>query len=187
MIQTSMFVALLRGINVGGKNILPMKDLSAMFSSLGCQDVKTYIQSGNVLFRANDTLAAKVPTEVPAMVEKRFGFRPPVIVRSAESLAKVATQNPFLMRGEETSALHVMFLSATPDAARVATLETSRFTPDEFAVSDQEIFLFYPNGLGKSKMGNDYFEKRLSVLSTIRNWNTTLKLIALQAEPGTHA
>ena len=180
--MATSYVALLRGVNLGGKTVLPMKDLALMFSAMGCAAVKTYIQSGNVLFQADDATAARVPTEIPAAIEQRFGFRPPVVLRDHTALSKLPAQNPFLQRGAETSACHVMFLSVTPEASKVASLELSRFAPDEFAVVGQEVFLCYANGMGKSKLGIDYFERRLSLIATARNWNTTLKLIALQGQ-----
>jgi uncharacterized protein (DUF1697 family) len=177
--EMNSYVALLRGINLGGKTILPMKELAPMFSAMGCAAVKTYIQSGNVLFRSTSSTAARIPTEIPALIEQRFSFRPPVVLRAAKALSEVAQQNPFLQRGEDASALHVMFLSALPEVSKVALLEPSRFAPDEFVVLGQEVYLFYPNGMGKSKLGINYFEKKLSVVATARNWNTTLKLISL--------
>jgi uncharacterized protein (DUF1697 family) len=182
MTTLNSYVALLRGVNVGGKHLLPMKDLAAMCSTLGCSAVKTYIQSGNVLFHADDATAARVPAELPAVIEQRFGFRPPVTLRLATAMVTVTQRNPFLQRGADASALHVMFLSAAPEAAKVASLELSRFAPDEFAVVGQEVFLFYPGGMGKSKLGIDYFERRLSVIATARNWNTTCKLSELQGQ-----
>ncbi len=171
------FVALLRGINVGGKNSLPMKDLIAMFTKAGCSGVSTYIQSGNVLFRAEAALAAKLPAVISSAIKKRFGFSPPTVLRSSEELRRVAAANPFLK--SEIDTLHVAFLADLPDKEAVKSLEPK--PPDEFAVICREIYLRCPNGYGKTKLTNAYFDARLKTVSTVRNWKTVLKLLELTA------
>ena len=170
-------VALLRGINVGGKNKLPMKDLSAMFSDAGCTDVRTYIQSGNVLFRAEPTPDKDVPSLVSASILSRFGYRIPVITRTAQELQVIVQDNPFLGHGDESDKLHVAFLSETPDPAKVIALDANRSTPDEFAVLGREIYLYCPKGLARTRLTNSYFDSTLSTASTMRNWKTVLRLL----------
>jgi uncharacterized protein (DUF1697 family) len=172
-------VALLRGVNVGGNNILPMRDLAAMFQAAGCSNVQTYIQSGNVLFSADAALAARIPAVIGKAIVTRFGFAAPVVVRTARELAEVAKHNPFLKTGADPKTLHAVFLLEAPTAARVATLDPRQSPPDEFAVRGKEIYLRCPNGMGRSKLTAAYFDSRLATTGTARNWNTVLKLVAL--------
>jgi uncharacterized protein (DUF1697 family) len=177
--STGRSVALLRAINVGGRNIVPMKDLVALFAGAGCTNVSTYIQSGNVVFRAPPALAARLPVLLAKAVEDRFGIRVPVVVRAAGQLREVVRHNPFLRAGADPNTLHVAFLDDAPSAARIATLDPDRSPPDEFAVRGQEIYLRFPKGLGRTKLTNQYFDAKLATTSTVRNWRTVLKLLDL--------
>ena len=175
------YAALLRGINVGGKNVLPMKALAAMFAEAGCQDISTYIQSGNVVFGAKAGVVAGLGAAVTRQVEAQFGLRVPVVVRSAAELEKVIAGNPFLQDGVETNMLHVCFLEDLPDAARTAGLDAGRSAPDEFVVVGREIYMRLPNGMARTKLTNAYFDSKLKTVSTMRNWRTVLKLAELTA------
>ena len=170
-------VALLRGINVGGKNKLPMKDLAAMFEDAGCHDVKTYIQSGNVLFRAEPPLDNKISSLITESILSRFGYQIPVVTRAARELKEIVKANPFLEHSAELDKLHVAFLSEIPDQAKVEALDANRSAPDEFAVLGNEIYLYCPNGLARTKLTNNYFDSTLSTTSTMRNWKTVLRLL----------
>lgn len=172
-------VALLRGINVGGKNKLPMKELAGIFTNLGASDVLTYIQSGNVVFRAGAALARRLPAAVTSAISKRFGFEVPVVVRTAEELREVARANPFLRAGAEVGSLHVAFLASKPGIARVDSLEVDCSPPDRFELRGREIYLCCPNGIGRTKLTNAYFDSKLATTSTVRNWKTVLKLVEL--------
>lgn len=169
-------VALLRGLNLGAHNRISMPDLSAVFEAVGCTAVETYIQSGNVLFDASAALMKKVPALVAAELEREFEISSPVALRDGKELAAVVKQNPFLARGDDVKTLHVGFLQAKPDAALVKALDPQRSPPDEFQVIGRELFLHFPNGLGRSKLTNAWFDSKLKALSTIRNWNTVLEL-----------
>jgi uncharacterized protein (DUF1697 family) len=171
-------VALLRGINVGGKNILPMKDLAQIFADASCTDVRTYIQSGNVIFQAPSG-AAGVADTIKAKIEKRFGYRVPVILRTSEELLKTIRDNPFLAAAPDQKWLHVYFLGATPSARAIATLDPNRSAPDAFQVRGQVIYLHLPNGMARTKLTNAYFDSKLSTICTARNWATVLKLSAM--------
>src|SRR4051812_45980084 len=146
-----MWVALLRGVNVGGKNRLPMGGLAAMFAAHGCRDVRTYIQSGNVVFAAEPDVAAGLPGEIARRITEAFGYRTPVILRSADQLAAAADANPSLSAGAAEDAMHVMFLAETPDAQRVAALDHDRSPPDRFRVLGREVYLHTPNGLARTR------------------------------------
>lgn len=171
-------VALLRGINVGGKNILPMKELARMFADAGCTNVRTYIQSGNVIFEKS-AATTKLADMIAANIEKRFGFRIPVILRSSEQMRKTIRDNPFLPTVADQRWLHVYFLADAPNAGAIAGLDPARSTPDVFHVLGQEIYLHLPNGMGRSKLTNAYFDSKLSTTCTARNWATVLKLSAM--------
>ena len=157
-----MSVALMRGINVGGKNLLPMKALAEIFAAAGCRDVKTYIQSGNVIFRygANKDVAGAVRAEI----EKQFGLKVPVVLRTAAEMATAIAQNPFVKTGIDPAWLHVMFLADKPTAVMVAGLDAERSRPDEFAVVGREVYLHLPNGAAKTKLTNAYFDAKLKTV-----------------------
>ena len=167
--------ALLRGINVGGKNILPMKELARLFGDAGGSNVRTYIQSGNVVFDAPKGAQA-IANKVAAAIEKRYGFRSPVIVRSAEEWRNTIGRNPFIETVADQRWLHVYFLADAPQAGAIGGLDPKRSAPDVFHVLGREIFLHLPNGMGRTKLTNAYFDSKLSTVCTARNWATVLKL-----------
>jgi uncharacterized protein (DUF1697 family) len=173
------FVALLRGINVGGKNKLPMKDLTRIFEGAGCADVRTYIQSGNVVFAA--PASKGLAGRLEAAIAEQAGLRVPVVLRSARDYLAVAEANPFLARGADEALLHVAFLSGTPEPERVARLDPSRSPPDELEVVGMQVYLHFPAGLAKSKFTNAYLDSTLKVVSTVRNWRTVQALAGMLA------
>lgn len=174
------YAALLRGINVSGRNPLPMARLTALLESLGHREVVTYIQSGNVVFTSSAP-EAKVASDIGSGIEEEFGFRVPVIVRTRAQLNQVVAGNPYLEAGDDPAKLHVTFLATKPTRAAIATLDPGRSSPDEFSVRGREIFLLLPNGMGRTKLTIDYFEKRLATRATARNWNTVNKLLELMS------
>ncbi len=177
----TIHVALLRSINVGGRNKLPMKDLAAIFTEAGCRDVKTYIQSGNVVFEAEDSLARRLPKSISTAILERFGYHVPVVMRTAEALVEVVEGNPFLEPDIDIKKLHVAFLADRPTEERVSALDTERSSPDELALHGREIYLRLPNGVARTKLTNKYFDSKLATTSTVRNWKTVLKLVEMTA------
>ncbi len=177
--KNGTFVALLRGINVGGKNKLPMKDLLAMFERAGCATSRHYIQSGNVVFEATPALAAKIPELVQAAIAKDSGIRVPVVVRSEKQLRRVAADNPLLRAGADPDTLHVMFLADEPQKKAVAGLDPDRSPPDHFVVRGRDVYLACPKGVAHTKLTNAWFDTKLMTTSTGRNWRTVLKLVAM--------
>ena len=169
-------VALLRAINVGGKNKLPMKDLAGMFTGAGCRDVMTYIQSGNVVFSASASVLKKLPGVVSAKIAEEFGHRVPVVIRSHEELAAVVNGNVLLQAGAEEKILYLAFLADVPGALAVAKLDPDRSPPDRFVVTGNHIYLHLLNGAAKTKLTNAWMDSKLSTISTMRNWATVLKL-----------
>jgi uncharacterized protein (DUF1697 family) len=180
--STAPCVALLRGINVGGKNVLPMRELAEIFAETGCRDVQTYIQSGNVVFWANSKVVKALPGAITKRIEERFGYRVPVVVRTEEQMRLVVGNNPFLRSGVPEDRLHVYFLVGQPAAEDVAQLDSKRSAPDRFAVVGGEIYLELPNGVANTKLTNAYFDSKLTTTCTLRNWRTVLKLIELMSK-----
>lgn len=174
--RVSGFVALLRAVNVGGRNRVQMAALAQLFAAAGCENVRTFIQSGNVIYDAKPAVVARLPGVLERSFAKAFGFPTPIIIRSARDLAAIIAANPF--KGHEES-LHVTFLADRPKAAAIAALDPSRSPGDEFAVVGREIFLHCPNGLGRTKLSNDYFDRMLATTGTVRNWRTVTKLFEL--------
>ena len=179
MRATGTFAALIRGINVGGRNKISMAELRSVFSSLGHEDVTTLIQSGNVVFRSDAGDEAAIARELEDRLADDFGLAVSVLVRRPSELALVAGGNPFLEGETDLSRLHVLFLDAAPAAGLVAGLDPGRSAPDRFAVHGREIYLHCPNGSGRSRLTTAYFESRLGVRATARNWNTVLRLVEL--------
>jgi len=172
-------IALLRGINVGGKHMLPMKELVGIFEVAGASDVVTYIQSGNVVCSAPAAVAKKLPAAVERAIEKRFGFGVPIVMRSAEEMQDVVRRNPFLASVPGAEGLHVAFLAGPPKAGGLDALNPKRSPPDEFRVLGREVYLNLPNGVAKTKLTNAYFDSTLGTTSTLRNWRTVLTLLDL--------
>jgi uncharacterized protein (DUF1697 family) len=171
-------VALLRGINVGGKHVVPMAKLVELFTRAGAASVRTYIQSGNVVFAAPIGRASTIVADVEAAIARTFGFPAPIVVRSADELAAIVA-DPILGPPDDLDHLSIVFLSSLPDPARVASLDPARSPPDSFAVRGREIYLRCPNGFGRTKFTNAYFDAKLGVVSTARNWRTALTLLEL--------
>lgn len=176
-------IALLRGINVGGKNKLPMKDLARLFNEAGCEDVQTLIQSGNVAFTASEAVRKRISDRIEHAIRAEFGFTSPVILRSAEELAAAVAANPFLAAGEPEDLLHMVFLADQPTPAAIAKLDPARSPADRLVVAGRDIYLQLPNGVSGSKFTNDWFDRNLATVSTIRNWRTVLKLQEMALRP----
>jgi uncharacterized protein (DUF1697 family) len=173
-----IYVALLRGINLGAKNKIPMSELESMFVSLGFEDVGTYIQSGNVVFRSSSG-GEKIAARIEQRIVKAFGLKITVVMRTPAELKAIAKSNPFVSREADLSKLHVVFLKSQPKAKAIAQLDPERSPGDDFSVHGREIYLHLPKGFGRSKLTLDYFERRLGVDATARNWKTVLKLLEL--------
>ena len=173
------YVALLRGINLGGKNRLAMEDLAGLFAAEGCRDVATYIQSSNVVFAAEPDVVVNLPGRVAARIAAEFRMQIPVVLRSSLEWAGAIAGNPFLEAGLTEDTVQAMFLADHPKPSHVATLDPDRGRPDRFAVLGREVYLHFPNGMARSKLTNAYFDAKLATVSTIRNWRTVLKLAEL--------
>jgi len=183
------YLALLRAINVGRDNKILMSDLTNVFVRVGCNNVQTYIQSGNVIFEAAPELSQRLPDLVRTEIERRFGLQVPTILRALREMREVVNRNPFLEEGGETDVLHVLFLADRPKAAAVVSLDPDRSPPNRFVVHGKEVYLFFPIGFARNKLSGAYFDSKLETAGTMRNWRTVTKLLELmeQASAGSQA
>ena len=173
------YVALLRGINVGGKNKLPMAELREMFGEAGCDDVRSHIQSGNIMFSAAPSVAVSVAGMITALIAAKFDYRTPVLLRTTDELRVVLLNNPFIAAGAAEDALYVMFMADDLGTDRVGLLDPNRSPGHQFAVRGQDIYLHLPSGVASTKLSNAYFDTKLETTSTARNWRTVSKLWSL--------
>jgi uncharacterized protein (DUF1697 family) len=167
------YIGLLRGINVGGKNMVPMAQLRTLFESLGHTGVSTFIQSGNIVFTTRGSISSE---SLETAIAGRFGIAITVVLRTPDELKRVVEANPFAH--VDPSKVHVGFLARKPSAAAVAGLDAERFRPEEFAVRGSDLYLHLPNGMGRTKLPA-YLDRQLKIPTTIRNWNTATKLLGL--------
>lgn len=175
-------IALIRGINVGGMNILPMVSLRILCERIGLEDVQTYIQSGNVVFRAGAAEVAAAAERLERVIEADRGFRPSVVVRTRGQWQAAMKASPFAARPRiETNKLLVMFLSAKPGAAAAKALAGVKRVNEELALAGRELHMHFPDGVGRSKLSMAAVEKALGVVGTARNWNTVVKLREIAA------
>ena len=170
------FVALLRAVNVSGKNKLSMSALRASLEGIGYRDVSTYIQSGNVVFKSTERKADVVAARVEAAIAADFGAAVEVVIRSGRELTAVIDANPYVGRVPDVTKLHVLFLDRKPDGAALKALDQKRFAPDEFSAGAREVYLHCPDGVGRSKLVVAIGPKLAPAVATMRNWNTVTKL-----------
>ena len=167
-------VALLRGINVGGRNVLPMAELRSALETSGMSDVRTYIQSGNIVFRSADPDPALA---IGTVIRDAFGIEAPVVVRSLDMLDRIAVARPELGGDVPPKWLHAFVLDRPADAS--AAPDPDRFDPDRLVVDGREIYATYPNGSGRSKLTLDVIERSFGVVATARNVSTLAAIVAL--------
>lgn len=173
-----VFISILRGINVSGQKKILMTDLKELYENLGFKNVTTYIQSGNVIFKSNKKLPdAEFEKKVEGAIYEKYHFEVPVIIRSEGEMKKTLCSNPFLKeKNSDAKRLYVTFLSEIPAKENVESIENLDFLPDKFIIRGKEIYLCVANGYGETKISNNFFEKKLKVKATTRNWNTVNKL-----------
>ncbi len=171
------YITILRGINVSGQKLINMEVLKTHMKDLGFKNIKTYIQSGNLIFEHEKVGLSKLAKQIEDQIMQQYGFQVPVIVRTPENLEHILTNNPFLItRKEDINKLHVTFLSAEPKQEHLVKIKLPENTTDEFVISGDHVFVFCPNGYGNSKINNSFFENKLKVTATTRNWKTVMKL-----------
>lgn len=153
-------------------------DLIALYENLQFPDITTFIQSGNVIFKSNEKLSdIEFAKKIEEAIYKQFGFEVPVIVRSKDEMKQIISANPFLKEENiDAKKLHLTLLSEIPDKKNVESIEKLDFAPDKFLIRGKEIYLYITNSYGETKISNNFFEKKLKVKATTRNWNTIYKL-----------
>jgi uncharacterized protein (DUF1697 family) len=177
--RVTRYVALLRGINVGGHKRVAMADLRATLESLGHDEVSTLLQSGNALFTSPAKSPDQVARDIERAIDARHGMAVKVLVRTGPELAQIVDANPLPDAASEPSKLHVAFLSADPDAGRIDSLDAARSQREVIRPGKRALYIWYRDGAGRSKLTNDLMERRLGVTATSRNWNTVTKLADL--------
>lgn len=179
----TVYVAMLRGINVGGQKIVKMEQLRDSFETLGFHHVRTYVQSGNVIFEAPKTSSNILSKNIEGNILSDFGFSVPMVLRTSDEMKKIVGDNPFLKEGGiDRSKLHVTFLSTLPAEAALENLDGLNAAPDRFRIKGREVYLYCPNGYGRTKLSNTALEKLLSIVATTRNWKTVNKLVGMSSE-----
>ncbi|MCI5081950.1 MAG: DUF1697 domain-containing protein [Saprospiraceae bacterium] len=177
------YIALLRGINVSGQKKIKMADLREALSQLSFSNIRTYIQSGNILFDSEEENIRELETQIHDKIQAAFGFDVPVLVIRPELLHRIMKENPFLDQGKETNKLYVTFLAEKPETDQIKLLESVDYSPEEFILEDSFLYFYFPNGYGRTKLNNNFFEKKLKVKATTRNWKTINKLYELATNP----
>ncbi|WP_369212463.1 DUF1697 domain-containing protein [Streptomyces flavofungini] len=178
---TKTYAALLRGINVSGHRKVPMAELRTLLTELGHGGVRTYLQSGNAVFRATGGDEESLAAEVRTAIEERFGFAVDVLVRDGAYLRAVADACPFPAAALEPRQLHVTYFSAPVDAARFAAVDQPAHLPEEFRLGDRALYLYAPDGLGRSKLAEKLSKPAVNkgIIATSRNWNTVTQLVEM--------
>jgi uncharacterized protein (DUF1697 family) len=177
------YIAFFRGINVGGKNKLPMKDLVGTLENVGCQHVTTYIQSGNAVFRSEEADASLLSEKIKAAIGESHGFEPQILLLASDELETAMRSNPFPEAESEPKSLHLYFLAASPESPDVESLERIKDDREHFALGDGVFYLHAPDGIGRSRLAANA-EKLLGVQATARNWRTISKVMEMARQHG---
>ncbi|MHC4379587.1 MAG: DUF1697 domain-containing protein [Planctomycetota bacterium] len=174
------WIALFRGVNVGGNNILPMAELREDLAAMSLKNVRTYIQSGNLVFDVPPEVTAPLDLVIPDHIEKRHGFRPQLLLLTRKQLVQAVERNPFPEAVEDPKTLHFLFLAETATSPDMEALEAKKGTSEEYHLTERVFYLHAPEGIGRSKLAASA-ERHLGVLGTGRNYRTVGKLLAMSA------
>jgi uncharacterized protein (DUF1697 family) len=176
----AVMISMLRGVNLGPHNRLKMAELCAVYEALKLRDAQSYVQSGNVIFRSEEKNSGALARRIEAAIEKKFGFRPPVILRTTAELRAAIAKNPFAKRADiEPSKLLVTFLDRDPGAEirqQVLKIDTA---PEELRMEGREVYIYFPNGMARPKMKWAAIERVLKTQWTGRNWNSVQKILEM--------
>jgi len=177
------YISLLRGINVSGQKKVTMPDLKLLYATLGFKNVTTYIQSGNVIFDTSIKSKIILKEKIEKSIAKKYKFHVPVEIRTSQELIKIIKQCPFdsVDIEKEGTKLLVTFLSSPPSKSRIIKILNYVNSPEKLVIKGTEAYLYCPNGYGKSKLSNNFLEKKLEVKATTRNWKSVQKLYELSA------
>lgn len=173
------YIALLRGINVSGQKKIKMADLRDLLESEGLKNVRTYIQSGNVIFESRETAKA-LQEQIKSIIAKQYGFEVPILIRTPEEITQIIENNPFMDdESKDPTRTYFTILSGTPEAELVSKVQEKKYASEEVVFGEHVIYFHSPLGYGDAKMNNNFFEKKLKVSATTRNWKTLNKLIEM--------
>ena len=173
-------ISMLRAVNVGGHNKIKMDALRALYESLNLRDAQTYVQSGNVIFRTDERDVPRLAKRIEDAIERKFGFRPDVILRTAAEMREVIARNPFAKRrGIEPGKLLVSFLASDPGEEARGKVRQMKCDPEEMRIEGREIYIYFPNGAGRSKLNWAGLGKVLKTPATGRNWNSVTKMLEM--------
>jgi uncharacterized protein (DUF1697 family) len=178
------YIAILRGINVSGHKMMKMVDLTTMLNGLSFKNIKTYIQSGNVVFQSKETAPAQLQKKIEKKIAETFGFEVPVMVIPVNEIETILKNNPFLKKKTvDVTNLHVTFLNGTYDKKIPIQLAEQKYGNDEFVATTTAIYLYCPDGYGNTKLSNTFWENKLKVVATTRNWKTVNELLKMANKP----
>ncbi len=176
-------LSLLRGINVSGQKKVPMNELKSLYEELGFKAVLTYIQSGNVIFNINNDNEDDIAENIEKAIVGRFGFQVPVLIRNEEEMKSIINSNPFMKEKEiDETKLYVTFLENIPSKDNIEKTESYHYEPDRFYVSGKEVYVYCPGGYGRTKLNNNFFENKLKVKATTRNWRSVNELLKIMQD-----
>jgi len=174
------YISILRGINLAGHNPIKMDELKKLFADLGFTHIQTYIQSGNLIYQQRKTDTKKLSELIKNKIKRQFGFDVPVVTLTIDELKKIAVLNPFSKdKTKDSSFFHVTFLADKPEPENLNKIRDYSYQNDEFRLIDKAIYLYCPNGYGITKLSNSFFENKLKLTATTRNWKTTNELISI--------
>ena len=177
------YISILRGINVSGQKMIKMDALKEMYEDLQFNNIQTYIQSGNVIFQNIQSKQTDLGQKISNELMRKFGFEILVIVLDTFELKEIIAKNPFAPdKTKDISHLHVTFLSSKPELIDNGLFNQKRAPGEEFAITENAIYLYCPKGYGQTKLTNAFFENKLKVGATTRNWKTTLELHRIAAK-----
>jgi len=174
---------MLRGVNLGPHNRIKMDELRALYESLRFEDPRRYVQSGNIIFRTKEKNSPLLAKKIQSAIEKKFGCCPEVILRTAEEMRRAIAANPFPERTKaEPGKVLVTFLAAEPPREARVNLEKFKELPEELHLEGRELYIYFPNGAGRSKLPWSAVDKLLKVTGTARNWNSVQAILAIAEE-----
>ena len=173
---------MLRGINVSGQKLIKMKALQQSYEDLEFQNITTYLQSGNVIFTSEEVNSKMLEQRISEQIETDFGFNVPVIVLTIDKLKQVIDNNPFQKTSDMNQFVYVTFLYSMPELYNKESIENKKQGGEEVVFTDNVVFLYCPNGYGKTKLTNNFIETKLNVEATTRNWKTTNELLNIALE-----
>jgi uncharacterized protein (DUF1697 family) len=174
------YICILRGINVSGYRMIKMEALRQLIAGLGFFNVQTYIQSGNIIFQSKDSNRFRLANLIADAILKKYNFDVPVLIKELEELKQIILSNPFINdKKKDLTHLHVTFLSGNPGRGKIKEIYEGQYKPDEFQIIGNNIYLYCPNGYGISKLTNSFWESKLKVTATTRNWKTSNELIRI--------